>query len=75
MKLVLVAALLFCVPAAQAAEDPAIALCEILIKSELVAPKSYERVSAHVVGLTASVSENAPSRRTQNRSLAKNALS
>lgn len=59
MRIVMVTALLFCVHATQAADDPAIALCEILIQSELVAPKSYERVSAHVDGLTASVTYDA----------------
>jgi len=41
------------------ADDPAILVCEEIIKLGLVAPKTYERVTARVEGLTANVSYDA----------------
>lgn len=59
MKTVIACMMLFCADAAQAADDPAIVLCEKLIKAELVAPKSYERVSVYVDGPTVKVTYDA----------------
>ncbi len=47
-----------CIPAAQA-DDPAITVCEEIIKLGLVAPKTYERVTASVDGLLVHVSYDA----------------
>lgn len=44
------------------ADDPAIVLCETLIKSELLAPKSYERVSAYIDGSRVKITYDAVNR-------------
>ncbi|MGY6251659.1 hypothetical protein ACXIUS_29735 [Bosea thiooxidans] len=60
MKFVFAAAMLMASGSiALAEDDAAVALCETLIKSELIAPKSYERVSSYVEGLTVKVAYDA----------------
>ncbi|MGY6251652.1 hypothetical protein ACXIUS_29700 [Bosea thiooxidans] len=82
MKYVLAAAALIATCSmARAEEDAALTLCETLIKAELVAPKSYERVSAYIDGLTVKVTYdavnkyNAPLRHTDSCSFSGNSNS
>lgn len=59
MRMLLIAPLLASMISTANAIDSAVLACETLIKSELIAPKTYERVSTSVVGTTVLVNYDA----------------